>query len=83
MLTARNLAVNGLAPFNIDIDAGKCVALSGASGSGKTLMLRALADLDPNDGEVALDGEDRSAPHFPETAQSRRGSMPSAWRRRC
>jgi putative ABC transport system ATP-binding protein len=28
---------------------------SGASGSGKTLLLRAIADLDPHHGEVSLD----------------------------
>jgi phosphate-transporting ATPase len=66
VLTARNLAVIGLAPSNIHIDAGECVALSGPSGSGKTLVLRALADLDPNDGEVALDGEDRVAMAAPD-----------------
>jgi putative ABC transport system ATP-binding protein len=65
VLTARNLAVNGLAPFNLDINAGECVALSGASGSGKTLVMRALADLDPHDGEVALDGEAQSATTAP------------------
>ena len=61
MLTARNLAVNGLAPFDLNIEAGECVALTGASGSGKTLVLRALADLDPSAGEVVLDGEHRVA----------------------
>lgn len=61
MLTVRNLAVNRIAPFDLDIEAGECVALSGASGSGKTLVLRALADLDPGAGEVALDGEPREA----------------------
>ncbi len=61
MLSVRNLAVNGIAPFDLDIEAGECVALSGVSGSGKTLVLRALADLDPSDGEVALDGEPRAA----------------------
>lgn len=33
----------------------------GPSGSGKSLLLRALADLDPNQGEVALDGQVRDA----------------------
>ena len=61
MLTVRNLTVNGIAPFDLDIEAGECVALAGPSGSGKTLVLRALADLDPSDGEVALDGEARAA----------------------
>jgi len=32
----------------------------GPSGAGKTLLLRAVADLDPNEGLVTLDGRDRS-----------------------
>ncbi len=31
----------------------------GPSGGGKTLTLRAVADLDPNEGEVFLDGKER------------------------
>ena len=61
MLRVRNLQVTGLAPVDLDLDAGDCIALSGPSGSGKTLILRSLADLDPNEGEVALDGEARDA----------------------
>jgi len=38
---------------------GECIALSGASGSGKTRLLRALADLDPSQGNVRLDGHRR------------------------
>src|SRR5215831_4060928 len=33
---------------------------------GKTLLLRAIADLDPNDGFVSLDGRDRAAIAAPE-----------------
>ncbi len=61
MLRVRNLQVTGLAPVDLDLDAGDCIALSGPSGSGKTLILRSLADLDPNEGEVALDGEARDS----------------------
>lgn len=35
--------------------AGECAAVSGPSGAGKTLLLRALADLDPHTGETYLD----------------------------
>ena len=35
------------------------MAVSGGSGAGKTQLLRALADLDPAEGDVLLDGESR------------------------
>jgi ABC-type multidrug transport system ATPase subunit len=41
------------------VNAGEVVTLRGRSGSGKTLLLRALADLDPHDGTVRLDGVDQ------------------------
>ncbi len=41
-----------LDPLELCIDAGELVFLSGPSGSGKSLLLRAIADLDPNTGEV-------------------------------
>jgi phosphate-transporting ATPase len=44
---------------SFDLDAGECVAMRGASGSGKTQLLRAIADLDPNEGTVLLDGTPR------------------------
>lgn len=47
-----------LQPVDLAIDAAECVALSGASGSGKTLLLRAIADLDPHSGGLRVDGCD-------------------------
>ena len=44
-----------LGPVSMAVDAGDCVCISGPSGSGKSLLLRALADLDPHDGQVWLD----------------------------
>ena len=50
--------------------AGECIAVTGPSGSGKSLFLRMIADLDPSEGEVFLDGAERR-------------SLPApAWRRR-
>jgi ABC-type sulfate/molybdate transport systems ATPase subunit len=42
-------------PIELAVGAGECVCLRGASGSGKTLLLRAIADLDPHQGEAWLD----------------------------
>jgi ABC-type iron transport system FetAB ATPase subunit len=46
--------------------AGEAVAVLGASGSGKSIMLRAIADLDPNDGIVALGTRTRNGMAAPE-----------------
>jgi ABC-type iron transport system FetAB ATPase subunit len=57
-------------PFDIAVAAGECIAITGASGSGKSLLLRLIADLDPGEGEAFLDG-------------IARGTIPApAWRRK-
>ena len=56
-----------LAPVSFTLADGACIAVHGPSGAGKTLLLRALADLDPSEGTVALDGtprESMGAPHW-------------------
>ena len=45
---------------------GECIAVKRPSGAGKTLLLRAIADLDPNQGVVTLEGRDRSTIPGPE-----------------
>jgi ABC-type iron transport system FetAB ATPase subunit len=69
-LRLDGLRARVLAPVDLDVRAGELVFVSGPSGSGKSLLLRAVADLDPHEGEVWLDGEARSA------------MSPSRWRRR-
>jgi ABC-type iron transport system FetAB ATPase subunit len=46
-------------PFELELGAGECLAITGPSGAGKSLFLRMVADLDPNQGEVFLDGVER------------------------
>jgi ABC-type iron transport system FetAB ATPase subunit len=43
-------------PLSLVVDEGDCLCISGASGSGKSLLLRAIADLDPHEGQVLLQG---------------------------
>ena len=66
-LTVQNLTRPGLGPISFALGRGECLTVSGPSGAGKTLLLRAIADLDPNTGGVALGTEDRKtmpAPHW-------------------
>ena len=55
-LRVEELVVRDVGPLNLAVARGECIAISGPSGAGKTLLLRALADLDPHEGRVYLDG---------------------------
>ncbi len=46
--------------MTFEVAAGECLAIEGPSGSGKSRLLRAIADLDPAPGQVFLDGEERN-----------------------
>ena len=61
LLMVDGIARPGLAPATLALDAGSCGAVMGPSGSGKSMLLRAVADLDPHDGEVYLKGTACSA----------------------
>jgi putative ABC transport system ATP-binding protein len=65
-----NLRSQLAGPFDLALAAGECIAITGPSGSGKSLFLRMTADLDPNEGEVFLDGTER------------RSLVAPSWRRR-
>jgi ABC-type iron transport system FetAB ATPase subunit len=66
----QKLVFHNLKPVNLEVNAPKCIGLFGPSGSGKSLFLRALADLDPHDGDVFFDGS------------SRRDFKPHNWRKK-
>ncbi len=69
-LTLEAIATSHLDPVSLVVSEGETVALHGQSGSGKSLLLRAIADLDEHSGEARLDGR-------------RCSSMPAPdWRRR-
>jgi putative ABC transport system ATP-binding protein len=54
ILRIDNLASPLAGPFDFEAPGGQCLAITGPSGSGKSLLLRMIADLDPNVGEVWL-----------------------------
>lgn len=60
MLQLSQLAIPGLEPLNLMLNPGRILGVSGPSGCGKTRLLRALADLDPHQGTVVLDGENQA-----------------------
>ena len=66
MLSVSGLKRPGLKPITFTLNAGECFTISGPSGSGKSLLLRALADLDPNEGDLTLDGRPRETFSGPE-----------------
>lgn len=60
-LTVKQLRSELAGPFELSLGRGTCAAITGASGSGKSLFLRMVADLDPNEGEVWLNEQARAA----------------------
>jgi len=55
VLSISQLSYLHCGPINLQINAKQCVGVSGASGTGKSRLLRAIADLDDHLGEVCLD----------------------------
>jgi ABC-type iron transport system FetAB ATPase subunit len=54
LLRIKALTVPNVEPIMLAVDARECLCITGPSGSGKSLLLRALADLDPHGGEMLL-----------------------------
>lgn len=48
-------------PFDLELARGECVAIVGKSGSGKSVLLRLIADMDPGTGLVMLNGRRRES----------------------
>ena len=55
MLSIRQFKFNHCGPIDLVIPGHVCIGLFGESGSGKSLFLRSVADLDDHDGEAQLE----------------------------
>lgn len=54
--TVENLTFHSFSDINLSLSEAECIGLTGPSGVGKSLLLRALADLDPHQGNISLKG---------------------------
>ena len=61
VLTVENLSFNGFGPVNLTVTAGERIGIRGPSGSGKSMLLKAVADMIPHTGRVSLDGVENIA----------------------
>jgi len=84
VLKVVSLKVLSLILRDFELSRGEAVAVSGASGAGKSLILRATADLIPNLGEVTLAGRSREAMSGPEWRRQVMyvAAMPGWWEER-
>lgn len=70
LLDVAGLRVDGVGPIDLWLAEGECLVLTGASGAGKSRVLRAIADLDVHEGAISCQGI------------AARDLRPSEWRRR-
>lgn len=61
LFAIRNLQILDKTPFDLDLGPAECLSVTGDSGCGKSLFLRALADLDPYTGELFLNSKPASS----------------------
>ncbi|KJS33496.1 MAG: hypothetical protein VR64_01580 [Desulfatitalea sp. BRH_c12] len=79
-LKLKNFSCRSVKAVDLQVVPGQAIGITGPSGTGKSLFLRALADLDPYEGHLALDGE--AAAHVPAPQWRRKVALlpaESAW----
>lgn len=55
LLKLINFSCHNLKPINLELKQNETISISGESGAGKSLFLRAIADLIPHQGDCFLD----------------------------
>lgn len=80
LLKIKQLRRLMIGPITLDVDVGDCLCISGPSGSGKSLLLRAMADMDPHEGNLWLNGQP-AMDILPQAWRIQVGMLPpeSAW----
>ena len=58
-LAVKKLRSEVAGPFDLNLGAGACAAITGPSGSGKSLFLRMVADLESALPSLRRNGEER------------------------
>ena len=54
-LLLKNVSLHHLEPINLSLATGEVNTLSGSSGSGKSILLRAVADIESHQGSIYLE----------------------------
>jgi len=62
-LKIKNLSFGEVRDVSFSVNESECVGISGESGAGKSLLLRAIVDLDSHEGEIYFDNQNRQ--NFP------------------
>jgi ABC-type iron transport system FetAB ATPase subunit len=80
LFKAQDVTALHVGPLSFALQPGDNLVLSAPSGTGKTLLLRALADMDVHEGRITLQGKDQ-ADYSPGEWRSRVAYLPaeSAW----
>ncbi|MCF6323305.1 MAG: ATP-binding cassette domain-containing protein [Gammaproteobacteria bacterium] len=58
-LQVKNIQTHHVGPLSLTVTGDAAVSLRGQSGCGKSLLMRAIADIDPHQGEVLLNNTPR------------------------
>lgn len=66
LLKVSQLEYQFVGPVSFEINAAQAIGLSGESGCGKSLMLRAIADMDEHKGSVSLESKKATEMTAPE-----------------